>query len=590
MAVALTKTYTKDDNRTKRLRFPVGDGNTYVITDNSDRRYEYRYDPSDGTSALLAFDDAGDRTVVFRSNRSGGSFTKQGKELLDNNNFSRITVDGESGLDEPNSSLQLNEETIRTLMNDAATKSLEREAKRIQSQQRNDVVVATSVTSERTSSDASQVNQGGPTASPTEQLGPQQSPEEPVQTNIAAHGQQYDPSRVTSIKENNFPLKLDELLQESLELARKFKLDDSVAENIRKQFSSSNKQLREMFKNKVLKYPFDAIYSGENAQDHMSIQQYEYRPPTKELVFGDPATLLSEGYQRRTAFTKEMFIGQIKLPMPNSLSDSNNVDWGGDAMNNLSAAITSGVNRDFVGTGTAALIGSIIGGVTGVQGAGSLAVLLRLLQQNTGVADAVNGNAESRALIGSAATGKILSAAGVNVSPESLLKRGIGVVPNSNMELMFNAPTLRKFEYSWKLAPRDPGEAAMINNIIRFFKQGMAVRTTADKAGGSSLLLGTPNIFRVKFQTSNESQIAGMHRLKTCAVTGCSVSYTPEGTWAAYDNGQPTANTLTLRLEELEPIYSSDYLNEFEQKNRPGSIPEYNVQGYQAVTTQEVGY
>ena len=81
-----------------------------------------------------------------------------------------------------------------------------------------------------------------------------------------------------------------------------------------------------------------------------------------------------------------------------------------------------------------------------------------------------------------------------------------------------------------------------------------------------------------------------MHRLKTCAVTGCSVSYTPEGTWAAYDNGQPTANTLTLRLEELEPIYSSDYLNEFEQKNRPGSIPEYNVQGYQAVTTQEVGY
>ena len=54
MAVALTKTYTKNDNRTKRLRFPVGDGNTYVITDNSDRRYEYRYDPSDGTSNVIS--------------------------------------------------------------------------------------------------------------------------------------------------------------------------------------------------------------------------------------------------------------------------------------------------------------------------------------------------------------------------------------------------------------------------------------------------------------------------------------------------------------------------------------------------------
>ena len=163
MAVALTKTYLKNDNRTKRLRFPVGDGNTYVITDNSDRRYEYRYDPSDGTSALLAFDDAGDRTVVFRSNRSGGSFTKQGRELLDNNNFTRITVDGESGLDEPNSSLQLNEASIRTLMNDAATKSLEKEAKRIESQKRDEVVFATSITNE-TSSDASQSNQGGTTA------------------------------------------------------------------------------------------------------------------------------------------------------------------------------------------------------------------------------------------------------------------------------------------------------------------------------------------------------------------------------------------------------------------------------------------
>ena len=109
---------------------------------------------------LLAFDDAGDRTVVFRSNRSGGSFTKQGRELLDNNNFTRITVDGESGLDEPNSSLQLNEESIRTLMNDAATKSLEKEAKRIESQQRDEVgPVATSITNERTASDASQKDQ-----------------------------------------------------------------------------------------------------------------------------------------------------------------------------------------------------------------------------------------------------------------------------------------------------------------------------------------------------------------------------------------------------------------------------------------------
>ena len=93
--------------------------------------------------------------------------------------------------------------------------------------------------------------------------------------------------------------------------------------------------------------------------------------------------------------------------------------------------------------------------------------------------------------------------AGVEVSPEALLARGIGVIPNSNMELLFNAPTLREFQYSWQMSPRDEDEAEQVKKIIRFFKQGMAAKTLANKAGARTLFLGTPNVFQLEFKTQN---------------------------------------------------------------------------------------
>ena len=52
-------------------------------------------------------------------------------------------------------------------------------------------------------------------------------------------------------------------------------------------------------------------------------------------------------------------------------------------------------------------------------------------------------------------------------------------------------------------------------------------------------------------------------RIKTCACTGAAVNYTPEGMWNAYEKGQPVAITLTLRFNELEPIFDTDYDNNY---------------------------
>ena len=132
------------------------------------------------------------------------------------------------------------------------------------------------------------------------------------------------------------------------------------------------------------------------------------------------------------------------------------------------------------------------------------------------------------------------------------------------MELLFNAPSLREFSFAWKMTPRDANEAKKIRHIIRFFKQGMAVRKLAGKggsvtAGGPSLFLGTPNVFHVQYKTNNDENIEGVNRIKTVACTGCSINYTPDGVWSAYEEGQPVSTIMTLTFQELEPVYDTDY-------------------------------
>jgi len=313
-----------------------------------------------------------------------------------------------------------------------------------------------------------------------------------------------------------------------------------------------------------LNYPNDAIYSGDNTgynQDHVRITQYTYRPPRSSMVKtkkGHESHWQATQGNQRTSALKD-YLGMVKMPMPSDVSDSNNVSWGEDQMNNISAAITG-----FVGARTGLAAGAKMGGdltkfMTGL-GSGDAAVT-GLLAGNALMGGALSSMTQGPAGSTLKATiqSRILSGQGVNVSPESILARGLGVIPNANLELLFNSPTLREFQFSWKMTPRSREEAKTIRNIIRFFKQGMAARKLAGKAGKRSLWLGTPNVFHVQYKTNEELDIEGVNKIKTVAVTGCAINYTPDGVWSAYEDGQPTSTVMNLRMQELEPVYDTDY-------------------------------
>jgi len=314
-----------------------------------------------------------------------------------------------------------------------------------------------------------------------------------------------------------------------------------------------------------LNYPNDAIYSGDNTgynQDHVRITQYTYRPPRSSMVKTEKKHKshwqATQGNQRTSALKD--YLGMVKLPMPSDVSDSNNVSWGEDQMNNISAALTGFVGANMGLAAGVKAAGGVTGALTGMGGLGDGALT------GVAVADALAGGAAESMMKGPAGAtlratlqSRILAGQGVNVSPESILARGLGVIPNANLELLFNSPTLREFQFSWKMTPRSREEAKTVRNIIRFFKQGMAARKLAGKAGKRSLWLGTPNVFHVQYKTNEELDIEGVNKIKTVAVTGCAINYTPDGVWSAYEDGQPTSTVMNLRMQELEPVYDTDY-------------------------------
>ena len=320
-------------------------------------------------------------------------------------------------------------------------------------------------------------------------------------------------------------------------------------------------------------YPIDALYStvasdsgdidgvvrgGDERQDHLNISQYKYKVPRADALFGEGSqknrkNLLTSGIVRNSPLKK--FLGLVKLPMPNDITDSNNVAWGEDRMNAIEAAGIAEFGNIEGGDIETVAGGGIVGGLLGNAKAGASA----------GVMTKILAGLDTRQLqeaYGAEATSRVLAMAGIDAPAQSILARGKGVIPNSNLELLFQGPMLREFQFIYKMSPRSKNEANVVNQIVRFFKQGMAakkLKQTSGDGGGGSFFLGTPNVFRLQYRTTNNDAPHGVNRMKTCALTGTSINYTPEGAWAAYEGGQPVSILMTLRFQELEPIYDTDY-------------------------------
>ena len=138
-----------------------------------------------------------------------------------------------------------------------------------------------------------------------------------------------------------------------------------------------------------------------------------------------------------------------------------------------------------------------------------------------------------------------------------LLTRTTGAILNPNMELLFSAPSLRPFAFSFLLAPRNDTEAKSIRSIIRFFKQG-----SAPQKSPSALFLKSPHTFRIRYKHrgSNGDDHPYLNTFKECALQSVSVQYTPNGNYATVGkDGAMASYQMSLQFQELEPVFNDDY-------------------------------
>lgn len=275
------------------------------------------------------------------------------------------------------------------------------------------------------------------------------------------------------------------------------------------------------FKEKTrTKFDLDLRYPSDIQIDHQDVIKFS-------MIEFTPKPLNSDSNQGLGSFGERppgKVIGSVFLPVPAGISDTNAVSWSSDQISPFQKMLVDIAYSAIKGGGAAAAntIGSKIEATAESSG-----------EIQEGLAAAFTQNA---------------------TGASNLLARTKGAISNPNMELLFNAPSLRPFNFTFKLSARGTKDREQIRKIIRFFKQGMSVKRTQ-----SQLFLKAPYIFKIQYLHGKDADHPYINRIKECALQTFTVNYTPEGNYMTFADGLMTSYEISMQFQELEPIFNDDY-------------------------------
>ncbi len=237
--------------------------------------------------------------------------------------------------------------------------------------------------------------------------------------------------------------------------------------------------------------------------------------------------MLSKGFSMPTVserVKKQKSLAEVILPIPQSISDSNSVNWEKDELNPLQAAGTQLAGKLMTDPGGA------LEDLKGIQGFGGI--------------DDTTKKAAMSALAGMA----------VGKTPNAAIARATGQVLNPNLEMLFDGVTIRSFDFTFIFGPRNESEANQIKQIIRLFKKHMAAKGSS----GNGLFIASPDIFIFEYMKGGAAH-PYLNVFKPMVMTGMNINYTGNGTYSTYHDGTPTLMQMTVNLNELNPIYAEHY-------------------------------
>jgi hypothetical protein len=128
-----------------------------------------------------------------------------------------------------------------------------------------------------------------------------------------------------------------------------------------------------------------------------------------------------------------------------------------------------------------------------------------------------------------------------------------GVITADRMELAFKGVGKRKFQYSFKMIPRNREEADEIQKIIYAFKFNMLPEF---QSGSKSRKMVVPNTFDIQYMYKG-AENSYLNKVSTCVLENMTVSQGGDRykTFSENENGAPPVETtITLDFQELEII------------------------------------
>ena len=292
-------------------------------------------------------------------------------------------------------------------------------------------------------------------------------------------------------------------------------------------------------KGKSLRYPEDI---KDEKTDYVLFQFGKYTPPFQGGQAGNNNSSRNkyDSYSRsETLNTKgvDKILPPIILYMPQDISSDTKANWNGKAFSNLGRAALKATSGN-----------------------------LNDLGKDFSVSQAFE-NAIDALKTG---TLNVIPGVGGNLNLNDITASTRGVIINPNVEIIFDSPELREFTLKFKLTPHGAKEAEVISGIFKTFKRAMLPTFNATAAyegeGGKNIAggntIGVPYMCRVNFMMGSDLH-PYLPQYKTCAITGVSANFTPDGAYATYEDGSPVATELTVSFLETKLIFAEEINNGF---------------------------
>ena len=300
-------------------------------------------------------------------------------------------------------------------------------------------------------------------------------------------------------------------------------------------------------KSDVMAYPLDLALD----QDHLKITRYNYVRP--DINQSKPARQVGMHRMAGDGVVGSRIKGSVFLPMPKPV-DTLQTDWGQSDM--------SATEIMAMGAANVATLGGTLTGKSAIQKGEEFAARNRArggvqIDPVNRVIDAVARGMQS---FQGTYTQTVVNAAnatfGTDIQTDEFLARTGGKVMNPNAEMIFQGPSIRGFPFQFQMIARSEDEGKEIRRIIKFLKEGMAVKYR------NTTFLEAPDIFTLAYKNGRGDKdfLKTVNRFNPggLALTNLNVDYAPSGYWSAYRDSQPVAVKVDMTFSELRPLYEVD--------------------------------